>query len=726
MSTPRKPRVFLSRTTTGLAALADEIAAILIERGVEPIIQTGFLPDWRNVPQMLQDKLHSCDSVIALIGPVHGGEPEREPARLKDPRTHGRNFSFTQWEYLVARDLQRPTFTFLVSGDDLIAPFEKESDDLEKRQQRFIADFPKDRTSLYYEYTGRAKLLDYIRRMELPINVSAGLPHNLPAPIGSLFIGREDFLADLGKKLTAGDATVIRGKQAIHGMGGVGKTRAAIEYGWAHAADYNALLFVTADSPEALERNLADLCGPLVLNLPEQDARETEIQIAAVLRWLAQNPGWFLVIDNVDTPEAREAVAQLTAQIPHGHILITSRLADWPAGFTALDLDVLDEEDSIRFLLEHTADRRTERADDRDVAAKIAHHLDGLALALEQAAAWVRKDRRTLAAYLADWEKTHARLHAEYGGNWVGDYPRSLFTTYHTSVSQLTEDARTLLRLLSWIAPEPMPMRAIEKIGTLADPRTVLVQLADLHLARLTPDGENATVHRMLQSITQAEQGEAKPPALIAALGWIDGEMPTETDDVRTWPVALPLTPHAIAAANAGADRDISDPSGRLLNQAALLLNARADHRGAEPLMRRALAIWEDSLGKAHPHVAVGLAVLAQLLQATNRLGEAEPLMRRALAIDEASFGRDHPDVARDLNNLAQLLQATNRLGEAEPLMRRMVGIFLQFTRETGHRHPHLMGALNNYRVLLMAMGDSEDMAVGKVRALAQEFGVAG
>jgi hypothetical protein len=30
-------------------------------------------------------------------------------------------------------------------------------------------------------------------------------------------------------------------------------------------------------------------------------------------------------------------------------------------------------------------------------------------------------------------------------------------------------------------------------------------------------------------------------------------------------------------------------------------------------------------------------------VQATNRLGEAEPFMRRALTIDENSFGLDHP-----------------------------------------------------------------------------------
>ncbi|MCX6876519.1 MAG: hypothetical protein NTW21_22325 [Verrucomicrobia bacterium] len=66
---PRPPRVFLSRTTTGLAGLSDEIAAILCGRGAEPVVQSGFLPDWRSVPQLLQDQLHSCDSVIALTMP---------------------------------------------------------------------------------------------------------------------------------------------------------------------------------------------------------------------------------------------------------------------------------------------------------------------------------------------------------------------------------------------------------------------------------------------------------------------------------------------------------------------------------------------------------------------------------------------------------------------------------------------------------------------------------
>ena len=124
--------------------------------------------------------------------------------------------------------------------------------------------------------------------------------------------------------------------------------------------------------------------------------------------------------------------------------------------------------------------------------------------------------------------------------------------------------------------------------------------------------------------------------------------------------------------------------------------------------MRRALAIDETSFGRHHPNVAIRLNNLAQLLQATNRLAEAEPLMRRALTIDEKSLGPEHPNVARDLNNLALLLAATYRLSEAEPLMRRQVAIFVEFTRRTGHRHPRLEAAFDNYAVLLGELGKSQ------------------
>ncbi len=46
------------------------------------------------------------------------------------------------------------------------------------------------------------------------------------------------------------------------------------------------MAIISADTPEALHRNLAALCGPLVLNLPERNEKEQALQVEAALRWL--------------------------------------------------------------------------------------------------------------------------------------------------------------------------------------------------------------------------------------------------------------------------------------------------------------------------------------------------------------------------------------------------------------------------------------------------------
>ena len=164
---------------------------------------------------------------------------------------------------------------------------------------------------------------------------SSGKPINLPYPsLESLFKGREYVLDRVRESLQSGGRAAASVGRALHGLGGVGKTRLAIEYAWRYADQYTALLFVTADAPDALQRNVAALCNDQALDLPEQQVPEELARVAAVLHWLRVHPGWLLILDNVDTPEAGTAAENLLAMLHGGHVLLTGRLSSWSAACT--------------------------------------------------------------------------------------------------------------------------------------------------------------------------------------------------------------------------------------------------------------------------------------------------------------------------------------------------------------------------------------------------------
>ena len=80
---------------------------------------------------------------------------------------------------------------------------------------------------------------------------------NLP-PRSPTFTGRDGLLTELrGQLVHAAPVAVVA--HALYGLGGVGKTQLALEYGHRYAADYELIWWIPAENPVTLAETLAQL-----------------------------------------------------------------------------------------------------------------------------------------------------------------------------------------------------------------------------------------------------------------------------------------------------------------------------------------------------------------------------------------------------------------------------------------------------------------------------------
>ena len=712
--------------------------------GAEVVVQEDFTQHPGTLLQKLEDLVAGCDRVIALVGSHYGAGPE-DGAGLDGvpPR------SYTQWEYHFACGERLdgsmadpiPTFVYFASPAYLSAHPTEQPDADAQRQWDFIDAIiasNKDRNAF--------DTVDHLARLVLRDGFRVQSPerwvlHNLPfASIGDLFKGRTDALAQLDERLDGSDAqtAAITARQAIHGLGGIGKTRLAIEYAWQHIDDYPTCLFVGADSPQNLDANLAQLCVERVLDLPEKDAQEQEMQTKAALRWFAQHDGWLLILDNVDTPEAQLAVGRILPQLRRGRVLITSRLADWDDAVQSLPLDTLDNADAVAYLLGKTHGRRVPADDDDVVASQLAETLGGLALALEQAGKFIARKRIGLSDYLQRWQASEAKLR-EWRDPQQTNYPHSLAVTWETSFEQLSPEAQMLLNVLSFFAPDPIPRDYFaegfdsnelaglvnDDADTSADVEDLLDELASLSLLRWEESNRAFTVHRLVQEIARARLEDGEKSALGVAVQTINRALPGDPPptDVRSWSRWDQLRAHAERVIALDVPREPGEGTARLCSELGLYLKGRALYAEAEPQMLRAFDIYQACFGLDHPKVVGSLTNLASLKLELNQLVEASSLLTRAKVIGESLLDRRHPQRIANAANYAELLRVKNRPVEAEALMWRvMTEIEISFGREA----PLAAIVLGNLALLFVSEKRFDDAELVILRAISINFGAYG
>ncbi len=469
------------------------------------------------------------------------------------------------------------------------------------------------------------------------------------------FTGRDDLLAEVREQLLAGDKSAV---QALHGMGGVGKTQLAAEYAHRFAGTYGLAWWINAEQGGLIGDQVAAL--GLALGCVQPGAG-TEAVRAAVLAELRHRGRWLLVFDNAEDP------ADVAPWLPGGggHVLISSRQRGWDEVAALVEVNVLARAESVAILQTRVAVLSGADAD------RLAAKLGDLPLAIAQAAGFMADTGMTADEFLVLLRTRAGQLLAQGA---PGSYPRSLAAATGLIADRLARQdpaAAELASVCAFLAPEPIPESLFtgavsvlpgELAARAADPlawRQTLAHMTRQSLARI--DHRGLQMHRLTQAIlrdrltpAQAAATRKHAEALLAASN------PGDPPNPVTWPRWARLTPHVLAADLAATD---SPALRELAGHTAWYLIERGDTRTAHDLVSGAHQQWHDRLGEDHEHTLTAAHYLAWTLLEMGRHAESRDLNRDTLVRRRRVLGEDHPDTLYTGHNLAIDLR---ELGEVQ------------------------------------------------------------
>jgi len=325
-------------------------------------------------------------------------------------------------------------------------------------------------------------------------------PAQLPAKLPS-FTGRLDELARFRGRLPDNSASTVV-ISAIGGMAGVGKTALAVH--WAHqVADRfpDGQLYVdlrgfhpsgTVMSPAEAIRSFLDALGVPAQRVPAGlDAQ------SALYRSLLARRRVLILLDNArDT----EHVRPLLPGAPGCLVVVTSRHQLYglvaAEGAYSLTLDVLGEDDALRFLSDRLGPDRIAR--DPGAARAIAAACGGLPLALAVVCARAAINPAfPLAAIAEELAESDGSLHAFSGEAPAAD-ARSAFSW---SYRLLSPEAARVFRLFALHPGADCSVAAAASLAGLrrAEVRPLLAELSRAHLVSETGPGR-FTCHELLRA----------------------------------------------------------------------------------------------------------------------------------------------------------------------------------------------------------------------------------
>ncbi len=680
----RNPDVFLSYTPED-RVWADWISQVLEQAGVHVIAQGMGYSAGSDVGTEVREAVANAGKTIVLLSNAY----------VRSPRAHA------VWDTLASSEAARINRTLIpirVSDVRLTPPFDAWSTvDLAGADERVAAE-------------------TVLRALEQPIAESGFGPDPVsgarfpgtPPPVWNVptrnasFTGRAALLEQLRDNLSRGMAVVM--PQALHGLGGVGKTQLALEFAHRFRSDYDLVWWIAAEQEEFIQSAMAEIAPTIGIRRSENTEEAAEA-VREALRLGTPYKRWLIVFDNAEDP------GDLEPHLPEGgHVIITSRNPAWSTVARPLEVDAFSRSESVEHLTSRVAGLND------DAAEQVARLLGDLPLAVELASAWLGTTGMPVAEYLSLLENQLAQWLDE---NHPVDYALSAAATWRVSIERLGREwpaAIRLLELCSCFSPEPISMRLLYGDATIQlllpyDPKLgermrlarIIREIGRYALAKVDQGRSSIQVHRLVQAVIRDSMTEEQHRATEHDVHRIlaSGRPPTgNTDNPENWGSYREIWPH-LGPSNA--TECVEEPVRELLVERVRYLWLRGEYDEALIAARRLEAFWLQDRGPDDRQLLYLQFHIANVLRSQGDFAGALRIDRDVLTRQRASNGEEDVHTLMTSGSLAADLGTTGDFAGSLQLAR---DTYDRFRDLFGEDYPYTLFAATNLSDALRLNGD--------------------
>ncbi|RYP48866.1 hypothetical protein DL768_005323 [Monosporascus sp. mg162] len=597
----------------------------------------------------------------------------------------------------------------------------------------------------------------------------------VPRPENDRFVGRTDILKKLKELFRFSNQT----KVSLVGIGGIGKTLIALRYAnacWEERRGFS-IFWVNAGNAQQFQQSYASIAKdfrvPGYID-PKEDVRHL------VRDWLDKDKTrqWLMILDNADdaTLFSPQNLGRFIPACAHVSVLVTTRNEaglGLPGEKTPIPVPKMEYGD-VSQLFPGDTKGTTQGINDLDT---LVTQLEGLPLALAQAAGFIRDQRVTISEYLELLKGSEKNLRDLLGGQCLAGNSGALHAatrTWFLSFEKAREKNSTageILSFMSCLDAQPVPPGLISRYtkppnGNKPDVDPVAV-LRSLSLVSQDVEG-GLDMTRPVRSLIQKWLAKKEKIHQFEAQAVVAVSQAYPAGNAENRARCTGLLGHA-ATVLRFQDKDLCKDAqlakATLLCSAASFCVFQGQWKDAEEFYGKALTLLEKGLVVAHPLTLKGkcglaglyrkqgkwalayehekavmdartskagsemslilanLANVASTLAAQGKWDEAEKMEVKVVKGRQTSAGDEHPSTLASMSRLAATYRKRGKWGEAEKLEK-----YVMSTREKiwGERDPLTLASMSSLSATYRKQGRWEEAEGLELRAMEKSRQVLG